>query len=64
MALELALVKKTLTLFDPAHFGPFKTQGGGRSAPKLFPKLLEGDNCSKNWLKIKFPQKSSDNDPV
>ena len=51
MALALALAKKTLTLFDPVYFGPFKTQAGrGQICPQAFssfPELLDGLTCSK-----------------
>ena len=51
---ELLIV---LTLFNPTLFGPFNTQeGGGRSAPKLFPELLEGVTCSKMGLKLSSPK--------
>ena len=42
--------KISFTLSNPALFGPFKTQGGDRSAPKLFPELLEEVTCSKKGL--------------
>ena len=50
------LAARTLTLLDPAYFGPFTTQRGGRrSAPEFFsffPELLEGVTCSKMGLQL------------
>ena len=49
-----------LTLLDPAYFGPFKTQGEGISAPKLFPfswTPRESDLLKKTGLTIEFSQK-------
>ena len=56
----MEVVKTSLTLLDPAYFGPFKTQGGGQICPQVFfPDLL-----LKNRLTIKLSQKSSISDPV
>ena len=49
---------------QPSTFGPFNTQEGGQICPQAFSWTPEGSHLLKNGLKIKFPQKSSDNDPV
>ena len=61
MTMLMLKLMSMLTLFNPALFGPFDTQRGVDLPFSLAPG---GSHLLKNGLEIKFPQKSSDNDPV
>ena len=48
-------ILNTLTLFNPALFGPYNTQGGEQICPQafsFFPELLEGATFSKMGLQL------------
>ena len=54
---SFSCTQKGLPLFNPALFGPFQDPGGGgRSALKFFPELLDGVTCSKMGLKLSSPK--------
>ena len=49
------IYEQPLSPIKPGTFWTFYDLGGGRSAPKLSPELLEGMTCSKKGLKLSSP---------
>ena len=64
LLLIFSTYSEDLTLFDRrAYFGPLKTQGKA-DLPQAFSSSHGGCDLLKNWLAIKFSQKSLIYDPV
>ena len=64
LLLIFSTYSEDLTLFDRrAYFGPLKTQGKA-DLPQAFSSSHGGCDLLKNWLAIKFSQKSLTYDPV